>query len=295
MRIERINDNQLRFTLNEDDLKARQIGIDELAYGTAKAKALFQDMLQQASYAFGFRTDGIPLMIEAVPLLPKALILDITKVEEPDELDTRFSSFTEEPDWYSFVDDEIDYNSIDLFDFGDNNEDEDIEFYDGAYEDEVKQENPSSHFTEWDFSGETSNSAVLDDNKKQKKPLSGDDFISLPEMLGMEPKPINPEHTTPIDLIMLFSFPCLNTVIQLAYHISDIYHGKNTLYKDTSTGTFYLELHRSNHTPEEFSKICNIIYEYGISAKHSAYTQFYIEEHFTSIIADNAIEKLATI
>ena len=34
-----------------------------------KAKSLFRDMMQQASFDFGFEAENIPLMIEAIPLL----------------------------------------------------------------------------------------------------------------------------------------------------------------------------------------------------------------------------------
>lgn len=74
------------------DLKDREIRISELAYGTEKARALFRDMMQQASYEFGFEADDIPLMIEAIPMLPDALILLITKVEDPDELIPAFQT-----------------------------------------------------------------------------------------------------------------------------------------------------------------------------------------------------------
>ena len=93
MRIEKINDNQIRCTLNKKDLSDRELRISELAYGTDKAKALFRDMVQQASYEFGFEAENIPLMIEAIPMYPDTLVLLITKVEDPDELDTRFQLF----------------------------------------------------------------------------------------------------------------------------------------------------------------------------------------------------------
>ena len=38
MKIEKINENQIRCTLNKDDLVDRQLRISELAYGTEKAK-----------------------------------------------------------------------------------------------------------------------------------------------------------------------------------------------------------------------------------------------------------------
>ena len=94
MKIEKISDNQIRCTLNKSDLIDRELRISELAYGTEKAKALFRDMIQQAFYEFGFEVDDIPLMIEAIPVSTECLILVITKVEDPDELDTRFSKFS---------------------------------------------------------------------------------------------------------------------------------------------------------------------------------------------------------
>ena len=93
MRIEKLNDNQIRCTLTRDDLANRQIKLSELAYGTEKAKELFRDMMQQAAVEFGFEADNIPLMIEAIPLPNECIVLIITKVEDPEELDTRFSKF----------------------------------------------------------------------------------------------------------------------------------------------------------------------------------------------------------
>ena len=90
MKIEKINENQIRCTLTKDDLAERQIKLSELAYGTEKVKTLFRDMMQQAAYEFGFEAEDIPLMIEAIPLSADTIILVVTKVEYPEELDTRF-------------------------------------------------------------------------------------------------------------------------------------------------------------------------------------------------------------
>ena len=99
MKIEKINDKQIRCTLTKEDLATREIKISELAYGSEKAKALFQDMMQIAADDFGFEADNIPLVIEAIPVSMDTLILIITKVDDPDELDTRFARFSpEEPE-----------------------------------------------------------------------------------------------------------------------------------------------------------------------------------------------------
>ncbi len=94
MKIEKINDNQIRCTLTHADLAERHLKLSELAYGTEKAKSLFRDMMQQAAFDFGFEAEDIPLMIEAIPTSADTIVLIITKVEDPEELDTRFSKFT---------------------------------------------------------------------------------------------------------------------------------------------------------------------------------------------------------
>lgn len=93
MKIEKVNENQIRCTLTREDLASRELKISELAYGTEKAKSLFRDMMQQANFEFGFEAEDIPLMIEAIPLNADCIVLIITKVEDPEELDTRFSRF----------------------------------------------------------------------------------------------------------------------------------------------------------------------------------------------------------
>jgi len=93
MKIEKVNENQIRCTLTREDLASRELKISELAYGTEKAKNLFRDMMQQANFEFGFEAEDIPLMIEAIPLNSECIVLIITKVEDPEELDTRFARF----------------------------------------------------------------------------------------------------------------------------------------------------------------------------------------------------------
>ena len=93
MKIEKLNENQIRCVLTSADLISRKINLAELAYGSEKAKNLFYDMMRQARHEVGFEVNGTPLMIEAIPALD-SLTLIITKVNDPEELDTRFSSFS---------------------------------------------------------------------------------------------------------------------------------------------------------------------------------------------------------
>ena len=105
MKIERINENQIRCTLSSFDLSSRDLNIRELAYGSEKARNLFREMVQKASSEVGFEAEDIPLMVEAIPLSNESIMLVITKIEDPEELDTRFSKFSpytdETPDFLS--------------------------------------------------------------------------------------------------------------------------------------------------------------------------------------------------
>ena len=46
MKIERLNENQIRCTLSKEDLESRHMKISELVYGTDKAKSLFREMMR---------------------------------------------------------------------------------------------------------------------------------------------------------------------------------------------------------------------------------------------------------
>lgn len=94
MKIERINENQIRCTLTRSDLAERQIELTELAYGSEKARRLFHEMIQTAAAEVGFEVENMPLMVEAIPLNTENIMLIVTRVEDPDELDTRFSHFS---------------------------------------------------------------------------------------------------------------------------------------------------------------------------------------------------------
>lgn len=95
MKIEKISDNKIRCTLTKSDLEQRQIRLSEFAYGTDKAKQLFHEMMLRAHKECGWPSEGnIPLMIEAIPDKENSLVLIITRVDDPEELDTRFAKFT---------------------------------------------------------------------------------------------------------------------------------------------------------------------------------------------------------
>ena len=256
MKIEKISERQIRCTLSRDDLVDRELRISELAYGSEKAKALFRDMMQQANYEFGFEAEDIPLMIEAIPVSPECLILVITKVEDPDELDTRFSKFSPDSD-----------------------EHEDV------YADEI-----INVFGQMDeLIGETS---------EEEK----DDFVPLAEALSIN-KDESPDEESAdqksvsyqTNLMKVYSFKNLSEVTKLSSVISNYYEGNNSLYKNPVNSMYYLIITKSEHTPEEFNKICNIISEYGRPERTTYASPYYYEEHFESIVKNNAVQILSAL
>ena len=94
MKIEKIDDNSIKFTLSSLDLSSRNLNLRDMTYGSQAAKRLFNEMMQKAKEEVGFSIENTPLMIEAVPLQGGAVQLIISKVDDPEELDTRFSKFS---------------------------------------------------------------------------------------------------------------------------------------------------------------------------------------------------------
>ncbi|MDF2541945.1 MAG: hypothetical protein K0S47_1663 [Herbinix sp.] len=255
MKIEKISDNQIRCTLNKSDLIDRELRISELAYGSEKAKALFRDMIQQAFYEFGFEVDDIPLMIEAIPVSTECLILVITKVEDPDELDTRFSKFSS---------------------FAPSDHSDDSDESDEAYADEII----NSYDQMDDLSEE------LEDDSK--------DIIETPSAPSNNMVEKQNLHIAS-NIVKIYTFRSLNEVIELANVLVGFYNGTNTLYKNTLNSIYYLVINKSEHSPEEFNKICNIISEYGKAERSTYASQTYYDEHFEVIVKDNALQILSVM
>ena len=255
MKIEKVSENQIKCTLSREDLASRHLRISELAYGSAKARELFQDMMQQAHYELGFEAENLPLMIEAIPVSGECLVLLVTKVEDPEELDTRFSNFTP-------ISSKAD---PDIQEHGTPN-----------YADEIL-----NCFEQLeDLLGKLSS----DDNKKElkKRGISiTDSGQQLPEIKNAMTK--------------IYSFASFQRLRSLASMLASIYSGSNTLYLDEDTKRYYLVVRMSEHSPEQFNKICNILSEYGTPAHTTYATPAYFEEHMRLLIADDAIFQLAQI
>lgn len=258
MKIEKVNEQQIRCTLTREDLANRELKISELAYGTEKAKTLFRDMMRQAAYECGFEAEDIPLMIEAIPLNSECIVLIITKVEDPEELDTRFSKFA--PSVHE--DDDYDEDAEDSSDVFSDSADEVLNMLRKMSGSEI----PAAPAAASSYSvGEQARKSTV-----------------------RETAPAQPSSR-------LFSFNTLHDVTRMAHVASSSYKGISTLYKDEACNNYLLLIDPAMQNAADFNRICNLISEYGKPEKSVLSAKAYLEEHYEPLIRDHAIESLAQI
>ncbi len=257
MRIEKINDRQIRCTLTSEDLASRNINVRDMAYGSDKARELFQDMMMVAEQDLGFEADNIPLVIEAIPVSMDTIILIITKVEDPEELDTRFSRFSPEAEGA-----DVGLSLADLK--------ERIEGADDIL-DLIRRISEGRKQTSQKASSAESKNGSLSD-------LNAADSDDLP------------------NLMRAYSFRTLDDAIRAAGAMEpSLYDGPNSLYKSHEDGVFYLMLKKAQNTAEQFNRVCNILSEYAVPCKFTLGMDAYFEEHFEKIVAEHALQSLREI
>ncbi|WP_349945047.1 adaptor protein MecA [Lacrimispora sp. BS-2] len=240
MKIERINENQIRCTLTSFDLSVRNLNLGELAYGSEKARNLFREMIQKASNEVGFEAEDIPLMVEAIPLSNESVMLVITKIDDPEELDTRFAKFSPSAD-------------------------EDLDSMPGDLASEL---------------------------------LEGAD--GLLNLLGIDKKE-EPEAEEPTkeqssaSSIRIYCFQSLDQISDAARTIGQVYDGENTLYKKPDTRQYYLVIRNTPDKSLNFSRVCNLLAEYGSKIHQDYASEAYYREHYEVLIEGHALQSLAKL
>ncbi len=255
MKIEKINDRQIRCTLTGEDLASRNINAGELTYGSEKAKKLFRDMMRVAERDLGFEVDNMPLVIEAIPLSADTIILIITKVEDPDELDTRFSRFSPENPGK-----EVQFSFEDLKDQMDGSDDI-LELIHRICEGRKNASGKTSP------ASETLAPANQPDRQEAlPNPMRAYSFHSLDDAIRAA------------------------SVLDTAG-----YDGPNTLYKNPEDGIFYLMIKKAASSAAQFNKVCNVLSEYAIACKYVVGMEAYFNEHMELIVEDHALQSLRAI
>lgn len=262
MKIEKLNDNQIRCTLSKEDLISRQIKLSELAYGSDKAKNLFRDMMSQAYDEVGFEANDIPLVIEAIPVPNEGIVLQITKVDDPEELDTRFAKFS------PFASDQQPADT------------------------EKHTENLKSAADILDLFKKIGEEMI---GASQNTPSTLPDDNDHPAKEEAAAKPVQTPLSPDMDLTRIFRFRRMADVCRFAAVTSEFYNSPNSLYKDPVSGCFYLSLTKGKATPETYNRVCNIAIEYGETVPVPGTSLSYYDEHFKLMVKKHAVQSLAAL
>lgn len=273
MKIEKINDNQIRCTLTPEDLKSRDIRISELTYGSGKARSLFQEMMREAFRDYGFSVDNSPLMVEAVPDSGGNLTLIVTKVKDPEEIDSRFAHFTSDPSG-----DEYTFSSLA----------KDLTGADDILN--LLTQRPSGNAPEKGTEG------------KESRPKAARRGSALVRPKGS--KGAGDEHGSELNTMTeeelfgytrFYMFHTLESVIDAARNISPDYAGGNTLFRNPDDGEYYLLIRKEDTEPERFNQICNVLSEYGLPMDFVKGTSEFFHEHMKVIVEKQAVQQLRTL
>ncbi|MDD3252838.1 MAG: adaptor protein MecA [Lachnospiraceae bacterium] len=255
MKIERINESQIRCTLTSFDLSVRNLNLGELAYGSEKARNLFREMIQKASNEVGFDAEDIPLMVEAIPLSNESVMLVITKIEDPEELDTRFSKFSPSSD--------------------ENQEG----FFGGLTSELLEGADGLMDFLKKDMLG-------LPTEASETDAADSADTEPSPNVSNAEPAAVQTR---------IYRFDSLDQVSDAAKVTASVCQASNTLYKKPGTSQYFLVLSSADTDPLTFSRLCNILAEYGDKVRQEAASEAYYREHYEVIVRSEALQKLALI
>jgi len=257
MKIERINENQIRCTLTNFDLSMRNLHVNDLAYGTDKTGNLFHEMMERASSEVGFEAEDTPLMVEAIPMANESVMLIITKLEDPEELDTRFSKFSqmvedEEPAFASFP----------------------TELLEGA-DKLLNFLGPQDLLNATESAGSAKSTGAEPTEKAENH------MVAAPSNAP--------------SLMRIYVFDNLDLVCSAAKRTGPTFDGSGALYKNPSNGKFYLVLKKKDSDELAFHRTCNILSEYGSPQKYDAAVEAYYSEHFELFVRENALKALSVI
>ncbi|MCQ2491845.1 MAG: adaptor protein MecA [Lachnospiraceae bacterium] len=282
MKIEKINDNQIRCTLTKEDLEEHQVMLNELAMGTENARELFHDMMEQASDEFGFEVEDNPLMIEAVPVSAEKIILIITKVDDTKELSEKFSNFMSPLE--NMSDDEKKDILDNIIERVSDNIEESLENYKDKTGDKEEHFSPIGEIFK---EARKRIAASRKANAEKDEENSGKTEDSATSSVN-EPQPLPETHR-------MYRFINLGQAMAAAQAVSDFYKGENTLYKDTEEDFYYLLVERHPHTEEEFQEFGDVLSEFAMQIQYTYAIAAYCEEHFVKIVESDALNTLAML
>lgn len=276
MKIEKINDRQIRCVLTKEDLENRKIRISELVCGGEKARGLLRDMMMRAARELGFSFNDNPLMIEAVPTGNDQLVLIITRVDEPDELDKRFKQFAGKDGMKKSADraggrDLAGASSSDV-----PGADDILNLLRG-FKKRLEEQRKAAEEAKADGTQQGEQESTKQEEQSAKRPGQQSAKLSEQELY---------QYTR------FYLFRSLENVLSASRRVPEGYKGENALYKNPDDGAFYLLVKKTDTDPEQFNRICNVLSEYSMPMDYSTGMDEFFREHMQAIVADHALQHL---
>ena len=81
MKIEKLNENKIRVTINYQDLENNNIDVHSFMSNSIESQNMFLNILDEAERKVGFFTDDYKLSVEALALSNSTFIITVTKIE----------------------------------------------------------------------------------------------------------------------------------------------------------------------------------------------------------------------
>lgn len=262
MKILKISENQIRCILTSEDLKERNLKLSELAYGSQKARDLFSEMMTKANKELGFNAQDDPLMVEAIPVSKDELVLVVTKVSDPEMLDTRFARFSNDgKESTSSLSNQL--SSLNSSDIAMSAKDI-LESYGKLLASrKAGMDNASS-------AGASATNETAEDEKSTET-------AQLPEEKN-------------------FLFRSLEDLIEISHIIQPTFHGESSVFHVREPEVFILSLKAgTEEDPENFQRICNTVSEFGSLLAPTAANLNALKEHDQILLSKDAVSKLAQL
>ena len=200
-------------------------------------------------------------MIEAIPLSADSMIVIVTKVPDPEELDSRFARFSPEDGAAASTES---LSGID-----------DVMSLISRLTKAAKSAAQAASGTEAARSAE---------------PAAQNGIETVPA----DDHPDDNSNGEIYRLTRFYLFRDLETIIQAARVIDAGYEGPSSLYKNPDDGNYYLILQKADTKAETFNRICNILSEYGLQADYTSGLEELLREHMQVIVQGRALQTLGT-
>ena len=92
MKIEKLNEDKIRITLNLEELKNKNVDFHSFMSNPIETQSFFLDMLDEAEREIGFSTENYRIAIEALAMSNGNFIFTVTRIQEQNKFTKKTAS-----------------------------------------------------------------------------------------------------------------------------------------------------------------------------------------------------------